>query len=208
MGKGKNKKVIKKNGSPKKGKAAKPVVKAKSAVKAKALKMKTKALKVKVKPNAKSKVKAHSKTTVTSGAKNKAKSAAKTSVKATGSSDKKVSGSAPVQQAPSKKTLKNDIDWNSKLSPLADKVVVIPEEPSLKTSGGIIIPDTANMERPLKGRVVAVGNGGHNKKGRLRPLDVQVGDNVFYNKFGGTEVVVEGHQALILKEEDILGIIG
>ena len=91
----------------------------------------------------------------------------------------------------------------SKLSikPLADRVIVEPAAAELKTSGGIIIPDTAK-EKPQKGIIVAVGNG---KKDE--PMTVKVGDNVLYGKYAGTEITIEGKEYLIMKEADIYAIV-
>lgn len=85
--------------------------------------------------------------------------------------------------------------------PLHDRVVVKPHERETMTSGGIIIPDTAK-EKPLKGKVVAVGAG---KKDE--PMTVNVGDNVIFSKYGGTEVQIDGDEYMILKESEILAII-
>jgi chaperonin GroES len=75
-----------------------------------------------------------------------------------------------------------------------------------KTLGGIIIPDTAK-EKPMQGKVIAVGKGTKDKDGNLIPLDVKVGDKVLYGKWGGTEVKVNGQEFIIMKESDIMGII-
>ena len=88
-----------------------------------------------------------------------------------------------------------------KIKPLADRVVIEPAPAEEKTAGGIIIPDTAK-EKPLKGTVVAVGNG---KKDE--PMTVKVGDQVLYSKYAGTEITIEGKEYLIVRESDILAII-
>jgi len=90
---------------------------------------------------------------------------------------------------------------NLNIKPLADRVVVEPAAAEQKTSGGIIIPDTAK-EKPQKGTVVAVGNG---KKDE--PLTVKVGDNVLYGKYAGTEITIDGKEYLIMKESDIYAIV-
>jgi chaperonin GroES len=87
------------------------------------------------------------------------------------------------------------------IRPLADRVLVEPAAAEQKTSGGIIIPDTAK-EKPQKGKIVAVGNG---KKDE--PMTVKVGDNVLYGKYAGTEITVEGKEYLIMKESDIYAIV-
>jgi chaperonin GroES len=93
-----------------------------------------------------------------------------------------------------------------KLRPLQDRIIVkrIPEEE--KTKGGLIIPDTAK-EKPLEGRVVAVGNGKVLKNGKVRPLDVKPGDRVLFVKYAGNEVKLDGEEHLMLREEDILAVI-
>ncbi|GGB38438.1 co-chaperone GroES [Tistrella bauzanensis] len=92
------------------------------------------------------------------------------------------------------------------IRPLHDRVVVRPIEQEQKTAGGIIIPDTAK-EKPQQGEVVAVGNGTRGDDGKLVALDVKVGDRVLYGKWSGTEVKVDGQDVLILKEQDIFGVI-
>jgi len=90
--------------------------------------------------------------------------------------------------------------------PLHDRVLIQPLEQEAKTKGGIIIPDTAK-EKPVEGKVIAVGPGGRDENGKLRPLDVKVGDRVLYGKWSGTEVKVDGEDVLIVKESDIMGVI-
>lgn len=95
----------------------------------------------------------------------------------------------------------------SKFRPLHDRVVVRRVESEEKTKGGIIIPDTAK-EKPQEGEVVAVGSGARDESGKLVPLDVKVGDRVLFGKWSGTEVKLNGEDLLIMKESDIMGIIG
>ncbi|WP_296614429.1 co-chaperone GroES [Sphingomonas sp.] len=90
--------------------------------------------------------------------------------------------------------------------PLHDRVVVRRLEAEEKTSGGIIIPDTAK-EKPQEGEVVAVGPGARDDSGRLVELSVRAGDRILFGKWSGTEVKVEGEDLLIMKESDILGVI-
>ena len=90
--------------------------------------------------------------------------------------------------------------------PLHDRVVVRRTESETKTSGGIIIPDTA-AEKPQQGEVVAVGPGARDQSGKLVPLDVKAGDRVLFGKWSGTEVKIDGEDLLIMKESDILGIL-
>lgn len=92
------------------------------------------------------------------------------------------------------------------LRPLHDRVLVKPVHQDEKTSGGIIIPDTAK-EKPMKGEVVAVGPGARGEDGKLNPLDVKVGDTVLYGKWSGTEVKIDGEDFLIMRESDVMGLI-
>ena len=91
--------------------------------------------------------------------------------------------------------------------PLHDRVVVKRLEAEMKTAGGIIIPDTAK-EKPQEGEVLAVGPGARDDAGKLVPLDVKVGDKVLFGKWSGTEVKIDGQDLLIMKESDIMGIVG
>ena len=93
-----------------------------------------------------------------------------------------------------------------KFRPLHDRVVVRRLEAEEKTAGGIIIPDTAK-EKPMEGEVIAVGNGKVLEDGSVRKLDVKVGDRVLFGKYSGNEVKVDGEDRLILREDDILGVI-
>ena len=91
--------------------------------------------------------------------------------------------------------------------PLADRVVVKRIEAETKTAGGIIIPGTA-QEKPQEGEIVAVGPGARDEAGKLIALDVKVGDKVLFGKWSGTEIKLAGQDLLIMKESDILGIVG
>jgi chaperonin GroES len=91
--------------------------------------------------------------------------------------------------------------------PLHDRVLVRRVEAEEKTAGGIIIPDTAK-EKPQEGEVVAVGSGARGEDGTVTPLDVKSGDKILFGKWSGTEVRVNGEDLLIMKESDILGIVG
>ena len=93
-----------------------------------------------------------------------------------------------------------------KIRPLADRVVVKRVAEEEKTRGGIIIPDSAK-EKPAEGEVVAVGNGKVLEDGHVRPLDVKVGDRILFGKYSGNEIKIEGVEHLILREEEILGVI-
>ena len=94
-----------------------------------------------------------------------------------------------------------------KFRPLHDRVVVKRIEGEEKTKGGIIIPDTAK-EKPQEGEVVAVGAGARDDAGKLVALDVKKGDRVLFGKWSGTEVKIDGQDLLIMKESDIMGIVG
>jgi chaperonin GroES len=91
--------------------------------------------------------------------------------------------------------------------PLHDRVLVRRVEAEEKTTGGIIIPDTAK-EKPQEGEVVSVGSGSRADDGTVTPLDVKAGDRILFGKWSGTEVKLEGEDLIIMKESDILGIVG
>ncbi|KPJ76810.1 MAG: molecular chaperone GroES [Deltaproteobacteria bacterium SG8_13] len=94
-----------------------------------------------------------------------------------------------------------------KLRPLQDRILVQRVEEETKTKGGIIIPDTAK-EKPAEGKVVAVGNGKLGDDGKRVALEVKKGDRILFGKYSGTEVKIEGEEYLIMREEDVLGVIG
>ena len=93
-----------------------------------------------------------------------------------------------------------------KVRPLGDRVLVKPLEVEEKKKGGIIIPDTAK-EKPQEGKVIAVGKGKITEEGKILPLDVKVGDRILFGKYSGNEIKIDDEDYLIVKEEDILGII-
>ena len=93
-----------------------------------------------------------------------------------------------------------------KIRPLHDRVIVKRLEEERTSPGGIVIPDTA-AEKPVQGKIVAVGKGKILEDGQVRPLDVKVGDKILFGKYSGTEVKVDGEERLILREDDILGVI-
>jgi chaperonin GroES len=93
-----------------------------------------------------------------------------------------------------------------KIRPLQDRVIVQRVDEEEKTKGGIIIPDTAK-EKPQEGKVVAVGKGKANDDGKITPLDVKVNDRILFGKYSGTEINFDGEEHLIMREDDILGII-
>jgi len=96
--------------------------------------------------------------------------------------------------------------YRMNIRPLQDRVIVKRLEEEQKTKGGIIIPDTAK-EKPIEGEVVAAGKGKVTEDGKLLALDVKVGDRVLFSKYGGTEVKIDGEEYLIMREDDILGIV-
>jgi chaperonin GroES len=92
------------------------------------------------------------------------------------------------------------------IRPLHDRVIVRRLEEETKTPGGIVIPDTAK-EKPIQGQVIAVGKGKLLENGDVRPLDVKPGDKVLFGKYSGTEVKLGGEEVLVMREEDIMGVI-
>jgi chaperonin GroES len=93
-----------------------------------------------------------------------------------------------------------------KIRPLHDRVIVKRLEEERKTAGGIVIPDNA-AEKPDQGEVIAIGNGKVGDDGKVRPLDVKVGDRVLFGKYSGQAVKVEGQELLVMREEDIMGVV-
>ena len=93
-----------------------------------------------------------------------------------------------------------------KVRPLYDRILVRRVAEEEKTKGGIIIPDTAK-EKPSEGEVVAVGSGKLNDKGQLRPLEVKKGDRILFGKYSGNEIKIEGEEHVILREDDVLGVV-
>lgn len=92
------------------------------------------------------------------------------------------------------------------IRPLHDRVIVRRMEEERTSAGGIVIPDSA-AEKPIQGEVVAVGNGKVLENGEVRPLEVKVGDKVLFSKYGGTEIKIEGEDLLVMREDDITGVI-
>jgi chaperonin GroES len=93
-----------------------------------------------------------------------------------------------------------------KIRPLQDRVIVKRIEEEEKSKGGIIIPDTAK-EKPQEGKVIAVGKGKLNDDGKITPLDIKVNDRILFGKYSGTEIKLDGEEHLIMREDDILGVI-
>ena len=93
-----------------------------------------------------------------------------------------------------------------KFRPLQDRVLIRRIEEEEKTAGGIIIPDTAK-EKPMEGEIIAAGPGTRDDDGKLRPLDVKVGDRVLFGKWSGTEIKIDGEDFVVMKESDIMGVV-
>jgi chaperonin GroES len=93
-----------------------------------------------------------------------------------------------------------------KIRPLHDRVIVKREEDGRKSAGGIVIPDTAT-EKPMFGKVVAVGKGKTLENGDIRPLDLKVGDRILFGKYSGTEVKMDGDELVVMREEDVMAVI-
>jgi chaperonin GroES len=93
-----------------------------------------------------------------------------------------------------------------KIRPLQDRIIVKRVDEEETTKGGIIIPDSAK-EKPQEGKVIAVGKGKINEDGKLQPLDVKKGDKVLFSKYAGTEINIEGEEHLIIREDDVLGVV-
>ena len=94
-----------------------------------------------------------------------------------------------------------------KVKPLQDRLVIKPVEEEQKTSGGIIVPDTATKEKPVRGKIIAVGPGKFDENGKRMPMDVKVGDEVMYGKYAGTEFKQDDEKFLIVDYSDILAIL-
>lgn len=94
-----------------------------------------------------------------------------------------------------------------KLRPLQDRIIVERIEEETTTAGGIIIPDTVSKEKPQEGQIVAVGKGKVTDDGKVIPMDVKVGDRVLFGKYAGSDVKIDGKEYLIMREDDILGVV-
>lgn len=95
---------------------------------------------------------------------------------------------------------------SSKIRPLSDRVVVEPRELETKTAGGIVIPDTADKDKPIRGTIVAIGTGRY-VDGKMLPLQVKVGDEVLFGKYAGTNIKLDTRELLVMREEDIMGVL-
>lgn len=144
------------------------------------------------------------------GLKTKTATKGKTAVKATSRKSGSAPSAARASAKPAPKGAKpahsaKKTPAISGFVPVRDHILVQPDGFSEKTPGGLFIPATVK-DKPLQGRVLAVGKGAFNKKGLLRPLDVQVGEKVLYTQYAGTTVTLQGQELLILKEDDVLGV--
>lgn len=92
------------------------------------------------------------------------------------------------------------------IRPLSDRIVVEPKETESKTAGGIVIPDTADKDKPMQGTVLAIGNGKY-IDGKLQPLQVKVGDQILFGKYSGTNVKLTDKEFLVMREEDVMGVL-
>ncbi|MEO8400217.1 MAG: co-chaperone GroES [Gammaproteobacteria bacterium] len=95
---------------------------------------------------------------------------------------------------------------SSKIRPLSDRVVVEPRETETQTAGGIFIPDTADKDKPIQGTIIAVGTGRY-VEGKMLPLQVKVGDKVLFGKYAGTNIKLDAQEYLVMREEDIMGVL-
>jgi chaperonin GroES len=93
-----------------------------------------------------------------------------------------------------------------KIRPLSDRIVVEPKELETKTAGGIFIPDTADKDKPMRGTVLAIGNGKY-IDGKIQPLQVKVGDEILFGKYSGTSIKLESKELLVMREEDVMGVV-
>lgn len=167
---------------------AKPVGKAKPALTAKP--------KSKAKPQMKAKPKGKAKPIL------KTKPAAKNaSVKAKPQAKAKAK---PAVKAPAQKQNQN---WSSMISPLDDRILVQVDAAETMTSGGLHIPDSVQAQANFRGRVVSVGPGHRDKKGRFRPLELKVGDRILFSEYAGAEITLENQSFKILRETDVLGLL-
>lgn len=92
------------------------------------------------------------------------------------------------------------------IRPLSDRIVVEPKEVETKTAGGIVIPDTADKDKPMQGTVIAIGNGKY-IDGKVQPLQVKVGDKVLFGKYAGTNIKLADKELLVMREEDVMGVL-
>lgn len=95
---------------------------------------------------------------------------------------------------------------NLKVRPLYDRLVVEPREAESKTAGGIVIPDTADKDKPMRGKVIATGNGKY-VDGKMQPLQVKIGDEILFGKYSGTSIKLADKEYLVMREDDVMGVV-
>ena len=93
-----------------------------------------------------------------------------------------------------------------KIRPLSDRIVVEPQEAETKTKGGIVLPDNVDKDKPMQGKVIAIGNGKY-IDGKMQPLQVKVGDKILFGKYAGTNIKLDEKEWLVMREEDVMGVI-
>ena|SRR3990167_2407396 len=93
-----------------------------------------------------------------------------------------------------------------KIRPLSDRIVVLAHEAETKTKGGIVLPDTADKDKPIRGKVIAIGTGKY-IDGKVQPLQVKIGDEILFGKYAGTAIKLDEKEWLVMREEDVMGIV-
>jgi chaperonin GroES len=97
-------------------------------------------------------------------------------------------------------------DNTPKIRPLADRIVVEPKETEAKSAGGIVIPDSADKDKPMRGKVLAVGAGKYHD-GKTQPLSVKIGDEILFGKYAGTSIKLDNREFLVMREDDVMGVL-
>jgi chaperonin GroES len=115
----------------------------------------------------------------------------------------KKSAKMPIAKNPAKKS----INFSQVISPLDDRILIRLESRERVTAGGLILPETADISGNLRGEVVAVGRGHRDSKGRLRPMELKIGDRILLNEYSGSKVTILGEELIMLRESDVLGIL-
>jgi chaperonin GroES len=139
-----------------------------------------------------------------------AKVSSSSATKTTSSSNAKATSNMTAKPAMSsaKKSSSENLDLSGFITPLDDRVLVLPKEKETMTAGGLFIPDTAGEQGSyVEGLVVSVGRGHRSPKGHLRPMDVQLGDRILFSKFSGNDLKIQDYNLLILREADVLGVV-
>lgn len=204
----KAKKIVEKTVSKSKVKAKKAAVTKKPAVKKTAKKIVKKSSKVEKKTSSAKKMSSRKAVKGSEPRKNAAKNSAGPKVAAAKSTAKKGAAAnvygAPVLKSASRKKL----DLSQFVTPLDDRILIQPEKTEKMTPGGLYIPDTvSDVSGNLQGYVVAVGRGHMNKKGQVRPMDVQVGDKILFNEYSGSKITIQNEDLIILREVEVMGVV-